>query len=84
MIISYSYARRVLMFIDELLPIVKQLAQHPASFLGGFFSGVLRLNLADEPVKNWLDQQNSSNTDTSTKTEAHNGKASRPQQISID
>ena len=45
------------MFIDELTPLFKQLTQHPVSFLGGFVSGILRLNLADEPVKSWLDQQ---------------------------
>lgn len=63
------------MFIDELSPIFKELTQHPVSFLGGFFSGVFRLNLADDPVKSWLDKQTGSTTYTSTGTEAHNGKA---------
>ncbi|MCC5663651.1 hypothetical protein LC653_06840 [Nostoc sp. CHAB 5784] len=72
------------MFINELSPIFKEFIQHPASFVGGFFSGVLRLNLADDPVKSWLDQQTRSNSYTSTTTDAHNGKASGPQQISID
>ncbi|MEH1869223.1 MAG: hypothetical protein V7K69_30100 [Nostoc sp.] len=72
------------MFISELSPIVREFIQHPASFVGGLFSGVLRLNLADDPVKSWLDQQSRSNSYTSSTTEAHNGKASGPQQISID
>ncbi|BAY92290.1 MULTISPECIES: hypothetical protein [unclassified Tolypothrix] len=72
------------MFIDELSPIFKELTQHPVSFLGGFFSGVFRLNLADDPVKSWLDKQTGSTTYTSTGTEAHNGKAGGPQQITID
>ncbi len=72
------------MFIDELSPIFKELAQHPVSFLGGFFSGVFRLNLADDPVKSWLDKQTGSTSYTSTATEAHNGKAAGPQQINID
>ncbi|MBD2561255.1 MULTISPECIES: hypothetical protein [Nostoc] len=72
------------MFIDELSPIFKEFIQHPVSFVGGFFSGVLRLNLADDPVKSWLDQQIRSNSYTSTATDGHNGKASGPQQISID
>ncbi|MDM9585788.1 MULTISPECIES: hypothetical protein [unclassified Nostoc] len=72
------------MFIDELSPIFRELTQHPVSFVGGFFSGVLRLNLADDPVKSWLDKQIGSNSYTSNTTDAHNGKATGPQQISID
>ncbi len=75
------------MFIDELSPIFKEITHHPVSFLGGFFSGVFRLNLADDPVKSWLNQQNSP-TSSSGKTcasgEAHNGKTNGPQQISIE
>ncbi|MEH1920411.1 hypothetical protein [Nostoc sp.] len=72
------------MFIDELSPIFRELTQHPVSFVGGFFSGVLRLNLADDPVKGWLDKQIRSNSYSRTTTDAHNGKANGPQQISID
>jgi hypothetical protein len=72
------------MFLDELSPIFKQFTQHPGSFLGGFFSGLLRLNLADDPVKSWLAQQTGSNTYTSSGVGTHNGKASGPQSISID
>ena len=72
------------MFINELSPIFREFIQHPVSFVGGLFSGVLRLNLAEDPVKSWLNQQSRSNSYTSTTTDAHNGKASGPQQISID
>jgi hypothetical protein len=72
------------MFINELSPIFREFIQHPASFVGGLFSGVLRLNLADDPVKSWLAQQSRSNSYTSSTIQAHNGKASGPQQISID
>lgn len=71
------------MFVDELTPIFKELTQHPVSFLGGFFSGLLRLNLTDDPVKSWIDQQVGT-TYTSTITQAHNGKTGGPQTISID
>lgn len=71
------------MFVDELTPLFKELTQHPVSFLGGFFSGVLRLNLAEEPVKSWLDRQVGYTTYTST-TSANNGRTSGPQSISID
>jgi len=72
------------MFIDELTPIFKQFIQHPGSFTGGFFSGLLRLHLADEPVKSWLVQHLNSNNQTTFATDAHNGKAGGPQSISID
>lgn len=71
------------MFVDELSPLFKKFTQHPVSFLGGFFSGVLRLNLTEEPVKSWLDQQISPNY-TSSNTRPHNGAVSGPQSISID
>lgn len=45
------------MFFDEFSPVVKELAQHPVAFLGGLCSGLLRLNLNDDPIKSWLDQQ---------------------------
>jgi hypothetical protein len=72
------------MFLEELTPIFKQLTLHPISFMGGFVSGVLKLNLADDPVKSWLSQQLSTNTYASTTVQAQNGKANGPQTISID
>lgn len=71
------------MFIDELTPLFRELTQHPVSFLGGFVSGILRLNLADEPVKTWLDGQYGSSSYTAT-TDVQNGKTTGPQSISID
>ena len=73
------------MFLDELSPIFKEFTQHPASFLGGFVSGILRLNLKDDPVKSWLDQQRGSTSYTTTTTsDTNNGKATGPQTISIE
>jgi hypothetical protein len=72
------------MFLDELTPIFKELAQHPVSFLGGLCSGLLRLNLSDDPVRSWIDQQIGSTAYTSSSTQAHNGKTGGPQSISIE
>ena len=72
------------MFFDELSPIVQELTQHPVSFLGGFFSGIFRLNLADDPIKSWLDEQAGIPSTPSATTENNNGKSSGPQSISID
>ncbi|NJL60971.1 MAG: hypothetical protein HC903_02940 [Methylacidiphilales bacterium] len=70
------------MFLSELTPIFKQFTQSPVSFMGGFVSGVLRLNLADDPVKSWLNQQ--LGTTSYNSSDVQNGRASGPQSISID
>jgi hypothetical protein len=72
------------MFITELTPILKEFAQSPISFMGGFVSGVLKLKLTDDPVHSWLAQQAGGNSSMSSNNEAHNGKASGPQSISIE
>ncbi|WP_088241503.1 hypothetical protein [Calothrix rhizosoleniae] len=72
------------MFLTELQPLFQEFAQHPISFMGGLVSGVLRLNLNDDPVKTWLNQQGSYNTNISTTTEVQNGKSSGPQSIDIE
>jgi hypothetical protein len=72
------------MFLDELTPIFKELTQQPASFLGGLVSGIFRLNLADDPVRSWLDQQAGPSTSTTFDHGTTNGRSSGPQSISID
>jgi hypothetical protein len=72
------------MFLDELTPIARELTQQPVAFLGGFFSGVFRLNLADDPVKSWLDEQTGSTPYTTATSGSENGRTSGPQSISID
>lgn len=72
------------MFLDELTPIMKELMEQPVAFLGGFFSGMLRLNLNDDPVKNWLDRQDGYTSASSSTTEINNGKSEGPQSITIE
>jgi hypothetical protein len=72
------------MFLDELTPIFKQLIQQPVGFMGGFFSGVFRLNLSDDPIKSWLDEQTGSTGYTATASGRDNGKTSGPQSITIE
>lgn len=72
------------MFFDELTPIMKELVEQPAAFLGGFFSGMLRLNLNDDPVKSWLDRQTGYTSTTSYTTETNSGKNEGPQSITIE
>lgn len=71
------------MFLDELIPVVKELIQQPIAFTGGFFSGLLRLNLNEDPIRTWIDDQAGS-TYTPPAAEDSNGKSSGPQSISID
>jgi hypothetical protein len=71
------------MFLTELQPALVELTQQPIAFLGGFVSGVLRLNLADDPLKSWLEKQGMTTT-TYTNTSSSNGSGSGPQSISID
>ncbi|MGD1909690.1 MAG: hypothetical protein ACFB2X_02125 [Rivularia sp. (in: cyanobacteria)] len=72
------------MFLEELLPLFKEFTQHPASFMGGFVSGVLRLSLNDDPVKSWLAQQTNTTTYPTSTNGTHNGTSNGPQTISIE
>ncbi|MFN6395224.1 MAG: hypothetical protein ACK4V9_12380 [Aphanizomenon sp.] len=72
------------MFISELSPLFQEFAQNPISFMGGFVSGVLRLNLNEEPVKSWLDKKCCAKSSSNLSTEPQNVKANAPQQITID
>ncbi len=69
------------MFLDELSPIAQQLLSQPAAFLGGLASGLLRLNMAEDPVKSWLQQQGATLT-AAPSSPNHNG--SGPKSITID
>ena len=71
--------------MDELSPIVKELTSHPIALLGGLASGLLRLNLNDDPVKGWLEKRiGQSMPDSSFPSASSNGNGNGPQSISID
>ena len=73
------------MFLDELTPFVQELGRNPVAFLGGFVAGALRLNLSEDPVKGWLDQQMGMAGTTAVGGPANrNGTGKGPQTISID
>ncbi|MEM8612634.1 MAG: hypothetical protein AAGF93_11495 [Cyanobacteria bacterium P01_H01_bin.105] len=69
------------MFLDELTPIVQELLGQPIAFFGGFASGLLKLNLNDDPVKSWLTNQGA---DVSNQSDDDDSKGQGPQTISID
>ena len=73
------------MFLDELTPLMRELVGHPAAFLGGFMSGLLRLNLSEEPVKGWLNKQGATVVaDEFSNKNDHRNNGSGPQTISIE
>ncbi|MCL2937833.1 MAG: hypothetical protein O4805_16415 [Trichodesmium sp. St16_bin2-tuft] len=72
------------MFLDELTPVVKELIEQPLAFFGGFVSGILRLNLDDDPVKTWLNQQTGYTSTNGSTTDESNTKSEGPQSITIE
>lgn len=71
------------MFLTELSPLVQEFTQQPIAFMGGLFTGFLRLSLAEEPVRSWLNQQTGSTSYTvNGHNSGHNGNA--PKSITID
>lgn len=71
------------MFVDELTPFVRELARQPIAFCGGFFSGLFRLDLSEDPVRTWLNKQGAAPTASGTATPQPPG-AKGPQSIDID
>lgn len=69
------------MFVDELTPFMRELAHQPVAFCGGFFSGLFRLDLAEDPVKTWLNKQGA--VPTAANSAAADNSAG-PQSIDID
>jgi hypothetical protein len=68
--------------MDELKPILQELVVQPVAFMGGLVSGLLRLNLNEDPLRSWLEKQGASPA-----TNANNGQNSKnsgPKSISID
>lgn len=69
--------------MDELTPILTELTQQPVAFLGGFFSGILKLNLNDDPVKTWLEKEGAAVSTTASTIEETTSN-SGPQSITIE
>ncbi len=72
------------MFVDELTPFVQALAHQPVAFCGGFFSGLFRLNLAEDPVRSWLDKQGANPVNGSNSSGSSASAAKGPQSIDIE
>jgi hypothetical protein len=51
------------MFLQELIPLYEEWKKEPIAFMGGFVSGILRLDLREDPLASWLDSQKTKNID---------------------
>ncbi|NEQ49076.1 MAG: hypothetical protein F6K11_02940 [Leptolyngbya sp. SIO3F4] len=69
------------MFLDELAPIVEEIFGQPVAFLGGFASGLFKLELTNDPLKSWLETQGA---DVPENKDDDNSTGKGPQTISID
>jgi hypothetical protein len=76
--------KELAMFLDELTPFVRELMGHPVAFCGGLASGLLRLNLSDDPVKSWLSQQGVTVAGSNSNVNGHQNNGGGPQTIAID
>ncbi len=68
------------MFLDELSPLFQELVNKPVAFMGGFASGLLRLDLTEDPVKSWLNQKRGPNDHSDDDRPSNGG----PQSITIE
>lgn len=75
----------VAMSLNEVTPIFEEFTTNPVAFMGGFVAGMLRLNLAEDPVKSWLTKKGvscgSGATNDRSQTSSTTG---GPQSITID
>jgi hypothetical protein len=73
------------MFAQELSPFVRDCIQKPVAFMGGFASGLLRLNLSEDPLRSWLDRELGAPSSPSGATDSNRtNNGSGPQSINID
>ncbi|WAS04972.1 hypothetical protein LQF76_13295 [Gloeomargaritales cyanobacterium VI4D9] len=68
------------MLFNELSPLVQEFLQQPTAFLGGFVSGLLGLDLQEDPLKSWLERQTSTQSTPPPPAPPTSG----PQRIAID
>ncbi|XP_040998889.1 UPF0426 protein At1g28150, chloroplastic isoform X1 [Juglans microcarpa x Juglans regia] len=69
--------------IDE--PILKEALKEPVAFMGGMFAGLLRLDLKEEPLKEWIERTVEASGVTEEEIDAEGSKPEEvPQQIEIE
>ncbi len=72
------------MFLDELTPLFQEFVSKPVAFMGGFASGLFRLDLNEDPVKSWLDKKSGPDDYSSSADDTPNQNGGGPQSITIE
>ncbi|KAL2900160.1 hypothetical protein RDABS01_025242 [Bienertia sinuspersici] len=66
-------------------PILKEVAKEPVAFMGGMFAGLLKLDLNEEPLKEWVNKTvEASGITEEVDTQGANTEEEAPQQIDIE
>ncbi|KAL7000582.1 hypothetical protein U1Q18_001732 [Sarracenia purpurea var. burkii] len=67
-------------------PILKEALKEPVAFMGGMFAGILRLDLNEDPLKDWVARTAEASGITEEEIDAGGGKPEEeiPQQIEIE
>ncbi|KAK1404237.1 UPF0426 protein, chloroplastic [Heracleum sosnowskyi] len=65
-------------------PILKEAFKEPVAFLGGMFAGLLRLDLNEDPLKEWITRTVEASGLTAEEIEAEGVPQEVPEQIEIE
>eukprot|EP00850_Spirogloea_muscicola_P011806 SM000074S21716 [mRNA] locus=s74:620649:621084:- [translate_table: standard] len=65
-------------------PLLKEVLQEPIAFFGGLFAGLLRLDLTEEPLRNWLARTSEAAGISTLEIEASQSNEDGPVDITIE
>ncbi|KAH9620257.1 hypothetical protein KSS87_005503 [Heliosperma pusillum] len=84
--LSTRHQTRAFFFNPSDEPIIKEAIKEPVAFMGGIFAGLLRLDLNEEPLKQWINRtvEASGITEQEMDTQGPNTEEAAPQQINIE
>ncbi|KAE8675607.1 UPF0426 protein [Hibiscus syriacus] len=73
-------------FDPNQVPILNQAVKEPVAFMGGMFAGILRLDLNEDPLKEWVARtvEASKISDDEISSEGSLEEEDAPQQIEIE
>ncbi|XP_015897239.2 UPF0426 protein At1g28150, chloroplastic [Ziziphus jujuba] len=81
-----SYSVKAFFFNPTEDPVVQEALKEPVAFMGGMFAGLLRLDLNDDPLKEWVSRTVEASGMTEEEIEAQGFKTEEeaPEQIEIE
>ncbi|XP_057967028.1 UPF0426 protein At1g28150, chloroplastic [Malania oleifera] len=81
---SGSLAVKAFIFNPMDEPILKEALKEPVAFTGGMFAGLLRLDLNEDPLKEWITRTVEASGITEVEVDAEGSQEEAPQQIEIE